>query len=144
LDLSAIVEQIYERFEQRNVSDILDLLAEDVVWETGDHGYGVPWLEPRCGRQAVATFFDDLRVLQVNHFERVGLLTNDHQVGVLIEVDRTVRATGRTIRDSELHLWTFDDAGRVVRFRQMLDTHKNVIAYRADVVDEGVGRVRRE
>lgn len=130
MDNTAIVEQIYTDLEQGNIPGVLARLAEDVVWEAGEHGHGVPWLEPRYGRQAVAGFFDDVRVLRVNHFEPVGVLTNKHQVGVLIEVDRTVTTTGRAIRDSELHLWTFDDAGRVVSFCQMLDTHKNVLAYR--------------
>jgi hypothetical protein len=89
--------------------------------------------QPRHGRRAAAGFFDDLRVLRIEHFEPVAMLTNDHRVGVMVEIEVTVPATGRTIRDSEFHLWTFDDAGMVVSFRHILDTHKHVTAYRAEL-----------
>jgi len=42
-----------------------------------------------------------------------------------------VKATGKTLRDLEVHLWTFDDAGRVVRFRHVVDTHAHHLAARA-------------
>ena len=39
-----------------------------------------------------------------------------------------VRATGRTITDLTVHLWTFGEAGAVVRFRHCVDTHQHVLA----------------
>jgi hypothetical protein len=68
--------------------------------------------------------------------EKDTMLTNDHRVGVMVEIEVTVPATGRTIRDSEFHLWTFDDAGMVVSFRHILDTHQHVTAYRADMREQ--------
>jgi len=35
-------------------------------------------------------------------------------------------ATGRAIRDLGTHLWTFDESGRVARFRHVADTHQHV------------------
>lgn len=50
------------------------------------------------------------------------------QVAAEILVDATNSATGSRIRDQEIHLWTFDDAGRVVRFRHYVDTAKHIAA----------------
>lgn len=130
MDHSATVQDIYTAFGQGDIPAVLDRLAEDVAWEQGDHGHGVPWLEPRRGRQDAAGFFEALSALKIERFEPVALLANDHQVAAIIETEETVLATGRAIRDTQVHLWTFDEAGRVTAFRQFLDTHKNVEAYR--------------
>ena len=34
--------------------------------------------------------------------------------------------------DEEMHLWTFDESGRVVRFRHYLDTAKHIAAARGE------------
>jgi ketosteroid isomerase-like protein len=39
---------------------------------------------------------------------------------------------GGRFADEEVHLWTFDDAGRVVRFRHYLDTAKHIAAARGE------------
>jgi uncharacterized protein len=130
MDHTATVQQLYEAFGQGDIPAILDRLADDVVWEFGaGEGYGVPWMEPQKGPQGAARFFEALGLLEITHFEPVGMLANGHQVAVPIEWEVTVRATGRTVRDHEVHLWTFNDAGRVTAFRCLGDTHRNVQAY---------------
>ena len=49
----------------------------------------------------------------------------------LIRLDATVRATGKRVKDLEAHLFTFDDAGRVTRFRHFVDTHQHLLASQA-------------
>lgn len=39
---------------------------------------------------------------------------------------------GGYYRDEELHLWTFDAAGKVVRMRHYVDTAKHIRAARGD------------
>jgi ketosteroid isomerase-like protein len=46
----------------------------------------------------------------------------------VIEVE--VPDTGGHYRDEEMHLWTFNDAGQVVRLRHYTDTAKHITAAR--------------
>jgi uncharacterized protein len=39
-------------------------------------------------------------------------------------------SSGTIVRDDEIHLWTFDSSGEVVRFRHYLDTAKHIEAAR--------------
>jgi predicted ATPase len=39
-----------------------------------------------------------------------------------------VKATGKLLRDEQLHLWTLDDRGQIVAFRHYLDTAKHIEA----------------
>jgi hypothetical protein len=45
-----------------------------------------------------------------------------------MRIEFTVKATGNRLRDEELHLWTFDDAGRVTALRHYVDTAKHIAA----------------
>src|SRR5688572_24000296 len=54
------VRSIYAAFARGDVPSLLDCLAPDVIWEYGSSGHGVPWLEPRRGRAAIAGFFETL------------------------------------------------------------------------------------
>ncbi len=39
---------------------------------------------------------------------------------------------GGRFADEEIHLWTFDESGRVVRLRHYLDTAKHIAASRGE------------
>lgn len=48
----------------------------------------------------------------------------------LIDLDATVRATGRrVVEEDEVHIWHFNDAGFVQRFRHRADTHLHHLAW---------------
>jgi ketosteroid isomerase-like protein len=126
------VQEIYEAFGRGDIPAILDRLAEDVVFEPWDdhsaQAAGVPWLARREGRDGVLGFFEALGALEFNALEPQGFLAGDGQVAVPILLDVTVKATGRRLRDEELHLWSFDDAGRVSWMRHYVDTAKHIAA----------------
>jgi uncharacterized protein len=46
-----------------------------------------------------------------------------------VETKRTSAWGGGHYRDEEIHLWTFDDAGKVVRLRHYVDTAKHIAAF---------------
>jgi ketosteroid isomerase-like protein len=53
-------------------------------------------------------------------------------VAAVVDVEATVKATGRRIKEQgEVHLWRFDDRGKVARFRHVLDTAQHERAWRA-------------
>ncbi|MCL4821060.1 MAG: nuclear transport factor 2 family protein [Vicinamibacteria bacterium] len=122
----------YAAFGRGDVQAILATLAPDVAWEnwSDNHGQraGVPWLRARHGAEAVGGFFDALRDLQFHAFDVDWVLAEGPRVAAHVSVDVTVASTGLRYRDEEIHLWTFDEAGRIVAFRHYCDTAKHLAA----------------
>ncbi len=124
------VRQMYEAFGRGDIPFILSALADDVEWEYGDVSTDVPWLQPRRGRAAVAGFFEALGALDFHGFQPTVVLESGALVVALIDLEATVRATGRRVVEvDEVHIWHFDAAGRVARFRHRADTHLQWQAY---------------
>ena len=125
------VQAIYQAFGSGDVPGILSHLADDVDWESWtdnrNQKAGVPWFERRRGPDEVTGFFQIIGSWQVNGFQVVALLEGGQQVAAEIEVDFTL-PSGQRLRDEELHLWTFGDNGKVVRFRHYVDTAKHIAA----------------
>ena len=117
------VEEIYAAFGRGDVAAILDRLDESVEWEYGAQPGDVPWLQPRHGKDGAAEFFASLAVLEIHSFVPKAILGRDRLVVALVDVEATVKATGkRFTEEDEVHLWHFGDAGRIVRFRHRVDT----------------------
>jgi uncharacterized protein len=123
------VQAIYEAFGRGDVPAILDKLADDVEWDLDAPSYGVPIYEPGVGREHAQRFFELLGDLEFGRFEPTNFLTGGDQVAVTIDVEATVKATGRTAEALEIHLWTFRDDGKVSRFFHCIDRHAFVHAY---------------
>ena len=123
------VQNLYAAFERGDIPAILDQLAENVEWEYALTPLGVPWLEPRRGRNEVPAFFAAHAEFELHRFQPKTFLESGNIVVVLIDVDLTVKATGRRItEEDEVHIWYFDARGRVIRFGHKVDTHQHWIA----------------
>lgn len=124
------VQKLYAAFGRGDIASILELVSPDVAWDNaGDH-HDIPWLAPRRGRAEVARFFESVAELEVHHFEPKTFLSSGDLVIVLVDEDVTVKRTGKRLRElDQVHLWTFDAAGRIVRHRQRLDTYQHWRAY---------------
>jgi uncharacterized protein len=129
-------QQIYEAFGGGDIPAVLERLAEDVRWEhwpTGNCAQeeDVPYnMRPRSGRKAVEGFFQDVQEgFEMNSFNPRAFLEGEDRVAVLIEVDLTVKSTGKRLQDEELHLWEFGSDGKVVSHRHSLDTAKAIEAH---------------
>ena len=125
------VAGLYAAFGRGDVPTILAALADDVRWEDWSDNSaqraGVARLAPRRGPAEVAGFFQLLRDWTVERFEVLDLIGSGRQVVAEVSASFTLPDGGR-LDDEELHLWTFDDAGRVARFRHYVDTAKHVAA----------------
>ena len=53
---------------------------------------------------------------------------NGNQVAVEFIIEAVVPATGGHYRDEEMHLWTFDGQGKVIRLRYYTATAKHIAA----------------
>jgi len=123
------VRAIYAAFERGDVPSILAHFAPDIEWEHDWPECQVPWMKPRRGAAEVAEYFAALGELEIEHFEPLNFLSGGNQVAVPARFQAVVRANQRRIRDLELHLWTFDEAGKVSRFRHFGDSHQHHEAF---------------
>ncbi len=131
----ATVGAIYEAFGKGDVPTILGHMADDVRWEEWDdnsaQAAGVPWLQARSGRDGVLAFFQVMGGLRVLDFRVLSLMAGSNQVAAEFEIEFESPASGRRLRDQEIHLWTFDDNGKVVRLRHYADTAKHIATARS-------------
>ena len=132
-DHVATVASIYEAFGRGDMPAILAALAEDVRWEEWADNHAqkaaVPWLQARQGKAGALEFFAVAGQFTIHEFRVLSLLAGGDQVVAEVVIDATV-PTGARYRDEELHLWTFNDAGKVVRLRHYVDTAKHMSAAR--------------
>lgn len=130
------VQQLIGTLERLDVDGFRALLSDQVRWEhhpTGNTAQDadVPYMRLLQGRDAAGDF---LRVIaedfEMHHVEVLGYMEGEGRVAVLIGYELTVNATGKRVRDEEIHLYEFDDDGRITAFRHFLDTAKAIEAHR--------------
>jgi len=125
----ATVQGIYAAFGKGDAPAILETLSEKVKWEHDAPDHGIPWLKPGVGKLHVLEFFKTVaREFEMKRFDVKALFEQGPQVIVLIGIEAKIRSTGKPIRDDEVHLWTFDDQGKVKAFRHIVDTHQHFLA----------------
>lgn len=125
------VQEIYAAFGRGDVPAILDRLADSVEWEYGAGASEIPWLQTRRGRAGAAEFFSSLSALEIEKFVPKAFFEGQGVVVVLLDLEAKVRATGwRIVEEDEVHIWYFDEASRVTRFRHRADTQQHLTAYR--------------
>lgn len=127
-----VVGKIYEAFGRGDVPAILDYMADNVQWEAwADNSaqkQGVPWLQARQGKDGVLAFFQVLGGMSVIDFQVLSLMAGENQVAAEIVIEVEIPETGAHFRDEELHLWTLNEAGKVIRMRHYNDTAKHIAA----------------
>jgi uncharacterized protein len=129
------IQQLYGAIGAGDIPTVLDQLAEDVEWEHHPKGNAaqdkdVPYMRARDGRDAVAGFFKDIQEdFELNSFNPLLFLEGNDHVAVLVEIDLTVKSTGKLLKDEEIHLWKFGPDGKVASHRHFLDTGKAIQAH---------------
>jgi ketosteroid isomerase-like protein len=124
------VKQIYEAFGRGDIPAILYYLEDAVEWEYGVNSTKVPWLQPLNGRDEVPKFFEALdREIEFQKFEQKTILESGNVVVVLFDLEATVKSTGkRILEEDEVHIWHFNEKGKVNRFRHRADTFQQALA----------------
>jgi ketosteroid isomerase-like protein len=127
------VQSMYAAFGRGDVATILAACAEDVEWEHNTFPNPVPWLQPRRGRANVPAFFEALGAIEITRFEPKHFFGEGRLVVSLVDVEFTVKATGKKVIElEEVHIWHFDDAGKLSRFRHRVDTWQTAMALKGD------------
>jgi uncharacterized protein len=129
------IQQLLEALSQGDVDAFLEHLAEDVRWEyhpTGNTAQDrdVPYMRLREGREAAAGFLRDIADdFEMGPVEVQCFLEGEGRVAVLLGYELTVKATGKRVRDEEIHLYELDSDRKVTAFRHFLDTAKAIEAH---------------
>ena len=131
----ATVQSIYEAFSKGDIPAILDVLADDVEWEAwADNSAveaGVPWMVPRHGKAEAVGFFEAAGQMEILDLQVLRMMEGGNQVAVEFVLEANLPAWGGGhYRDEEMHLWTFNGDGEVVRLRHYTDTAKHIAAFR--------------
>lgn len=133
------VKQMYVDFQNGHIPPILEQLSDSVEWEYGVNSGSIPWLQPRRGRQEVAKFFEALNLLEFHKFEPKTFFESGNIVVCLFDVDLTVKNTNnRIVEEDEVHIWYFNEQGKVIKFRHRADTHQHWMALHREPVREAV------
>jgi ketosteroid isomerase-like protein len=132
----ATVNSIYDAFVKGDIQTITNYLSDDVQWEqwadNSAQKAGVPWMQARQGKEGAMEFFKMVGEWNINEFQVLSIMGNDKQVAAEFVIEADIPATGGHFRDEELHLWTFNEEGKVTRLRHYTDTAKHIGAAKKD------------
>jgi len=121
------ISAIYEAFGKGNIPFILSCLAENVAWEKWDSNHaqksGVPYMQEKNSVAGVADFFGEVGKMGVKMSNVLSIMDGGNKFAVEFEIE-----TERFGYEEEMHLWTFNENGKIVGFRHYLDTAKHIAA----------------
>ena len=131
-DHTKTVQALYDAFHRGDIPAILAKMSPDVVWDGWPDNRTNRRAYPTCNAAKAATacaaFFQTLANMKFHAFQVRNLLAGGNQVAAEVAVDIEFLPGGTRLKDDEIHLWTFDASGEVVRFRHYLDTAKHIEA----------------
>ena len=121
------VKAIYEAFGRGDVPFILSQLDEAVAWDKWNDNYAqkadVPYMRERNNIDGVMEFFGETGKLGITGFDVLAIMDGGNKIAVEFEIE-----SDRFGKEEEMHLWTFNGAGKIVGFRHYLDTAKHIAA----------------
>lgn len=123
MDNLKTTQAIYAAFGRGDVPSILNALADDVEWEYAATANDAPWLKRGRGRDGAGSFFASLAGIEIHRFGVNTILAGENLTVALANIEFTVKATGkRVVEEDEVHIWRFNQQGKVARFRHRVDT----------------------
>ena len=127
-----VVQKLFAAFGQGNIPAALDILAEDVDWQspvTRTKPRKISWAKPRHGRAEVAEFFTELsEKMQIERMETWDFIAQGDRVVVEGKNRGTVSSTGRTYEHDWVMVFTVR-GGKIVRHRHYYDTADILVAF---------------
>ena len=119
------IRSMYEAFGRGDIDSILERLAPDVQWDCDRAPNDVPWLQPLRGRHEVPKFFAALAEhLDMRVFAPKVILESGNTVLVLFDIEGYARSTGKRIPEQQgAHVWQFDAMGRVISYKNAVDSY---------------------
>jgi ketosteroid isomerase-like protein len=100
-------------FGRGDVPAIVSTVSDQVEWTFNVARSDVPWHVPIQGKAALPQFFANLQHIDMLAFEPRAFLTDANQISAVVHIDYNVKKTGRRVMQDQIHLWRFDEAGKV-------------------------------
>ena len=127
---SVVVRQAYEAFGRGDISGVLDLLTDDVVW-TLQGPSTIPFAGTHRGREGIAEFFSLVgEALEFEQFEPREFVAQGDTVVVLGYERSIAKATGRRFEQEWAHVYTLRN-GKIATGLLFEDTAAEVAAFGA-------------
>jgi uncharacterized protein len=127
-----VVQQFYSTIGNGDIEATLNLVADDVEWETPFPRDIVPHGGKWHGRDGVREFFLILnKNVEFQQFDLQNFIAQDNQVAVVGHFKVLVKATGRYYEPDTVVIWTVED-GKIRQFREFTDTTEAVSAFRKE------------
>jgi ketosteroid isomerase-like protein len=127
-----VVQKLFAAFGQANIPSALDILAEDVDWQSPvrrSPPSEISWAKPRHGRAEVAKFFRELsEKMQIELMETLEFTAQGDRVVVEGRNRGSVRSTGRTYEHDWVMVFTVC-GGKIVTHRHYYDTADILVAF---------------
>lgn len=137
--LVEVVQSLYAAFARGDIPALLAKLSSEVEWQLNvdlatPGAKRIPNFRPFRGREGVRAFFSIIgEEIEFHTFQPTSFLASGNDVMVRVQMEFTVKSTGRRAQLESLHLITFDVNGAVTRFVEYLDTL--AVAYAWDAID---------
>jgi ketosteroid isomerase-like protein len=130
-DALSVVQGVYRAFGRGDVSGLIEMLADDVVWAVEGCAGDYPTFGVRRGPHGVLEFFQALGATEdISTFEPTSFHPSGETVLVLGRVALTLKTNGRALAYDWAHVFMVR-GGKVASFREFYDTAMVVAAYRA-------------
>jgi ketosteroid isomerase-like protein len=127
----ALVKSLYAAFGKGDTASIVAAAAPNVDWETVGRASDVPTFGPRKGPAAVQEFFKLVGASYTfSEFAPKEFYPIGDKVFVLGHYTMTVKKTGKAMASDWVHIFTIA-GGKVVMFREFLDTARAAEAFRS-------------
>lgn len=126
------VRDFYEAFGRNDLPAMLEHLSENVQWEPWVDNYaqkaGVPWLQERQGKEGALEFFNILETFSFTDFRVVAIMGEGNKVAAECVLNAQIPPSATPVIEEEVHVFTFDEDGKIIRFRHYCDTAKQIAA----------------
>jgi ketosteroid isomerase-like protein len=124
--LVALVKGIYKRWSETkggNVDEILNILADDVVWRSIANGlHGLNFAKEPLTKPNVRSYFESLgKDWELVFFDVERIIAQGNTVVVVAECSFRHRRTGKSFMSPKVDIWDFR-RGKVVGFFEYFDT----------------------
>src|SRR5262245_57771251 len=125
------VQQLYAIYARRDFDGVLQNCSPDIEWCSGASSDDFPAFGPRKGHAEVLDFFQIVsQAVEFSEFTPLEFYSDRDKVFVLGTFTCRMTKGDRKVTSEWLHIFTVQD-GRVVSFREFLDTARVAEAYRA-------------
>lgn len=126
------IQNLYAAFGRGDVAGILAHLADDVDWDNSRvFSKECPWNGAFKGKAQVPAFFEAVYgELDFSKFEPQTFIESDRHVAVVLRLESTLKRNGQMLQNDCVHVWTFNDQGKVAKYRHFNDTAQELAGWR--------------